>query len=377
MPLYINNVKFDRISGPTSFTILTSETNNIMLFGDKHLSSKNQCQGQDEGTSLSDPEFLNALNLEPSIVMVELYHFPLGRDLSLLDPTNQKFVIKNRRFLDLYYKNRLNEPMIKFVRSVSPCIFQESKEQPWFNQYCPYNNIEWMFVDLRQHVNNIPADYPYIYEILINTILLAIQNNRFSNLVDIIKTKAKLMKVNAIDLVMDLKNAIYSAMFEPGTVAIYLFDPKYVNHSYLAKELARLDVPRWQTMITEYFEANLYLQHDVELDIKAEMYIDNIFDNLRLELLGLKVEWKSSSNYVKLLTLDFGARLVDVYAIMRLFNRNSYARTKLIMGYLGQEHLRGLTYFLTNITKTHQLRYMIENLNDNRCLDFKDVNLEL
>lgn len=380
MPLYLGTHRIDKLSGPTAVRILepvSSSHSPILLFGDTHGSIETLC---DDELSIYDPAFIQMFNdvgteLRPTLIAFEYFHYNWTRELAMKRPSQARQYIPHFAKPMFGVDPREQEPLHHFGIQFAPCLFREAKMQSWFTQYCPYDNIEWIFADIRHTLSQTTFTYPYFYEGLLTFILSHLYKNDIDHqakfFIDRVHRIADYFGLSADNILHDVFEGVMAGILYRDTLLHHITR----NHSYIKKELDRMDNrSQWENDISVYYQYNIYVDAPPSLEdlIMARVYLEGLERRLTIMLHGDPVRlWTDVPDYVSDQALCTGAMIMDTYLLLRFCNRGYIP--SIGMMYVGSAHTKGITYFLTQITRSHVLTYELDQ--ETRCLDFTDVDI--
>ena len=188
MPLIINNLKIDRISGPVSLSVLKPLVKNmpyLLIFGDQHfennhLCTKCTCTNPDHSCCFTvwSKEFIHNLESISRQLKQPVDFYIEGmnskKDIDYLY-TGIKYTPEKLKFLHLDTikdKKNLNRPMFMLREHIWPCYYQQDptiSSSEFFDEFCPFKKIRWNFSDPRQID---PNDYYKTYESLLTVSII-------------------------------------------------------------------------------------------------------------------------------------------------------------------------------------------------------------
>lgn len=411
----INNTLIKKISGPVSFYLFTLNNSRyakniknsginppvIILFGDTHLSYENMCENcickniEECCLKIQDKNFISLLDNLASTIKID---FNIEQEFDL-------------NYLKEYYEHYENKgPLPSLLLTIKDCLFKTTD--------CPTKNIKWNYVDIRltekkfnynyessiinifdyfsaieselveePDIKNIEDKYNYILDSIISI------NNYYKTFLQ------KSRYINTLNNVIEsLNNKTFFNIFEIGNR----------NKSLIYKQIRKLnepynDITYWENKLNKYTK---YIFNERLKDYNKE--INNFIKVLKIHVKLCKFIFDNSNkkdikdyiiinfqkeldDYIEILDNDYDEDTIeiikiavtsiflDIYYITRALKiPKSEKNSILSIGYFGNNHVKNLTYFLTNILCIYDINESIDySGTQNRCIDFSNKYIDL
>ena len=363
--LYVGLYKINKLSGPTSLSILipnnsSKKINNneedgtgkqeekssnykdlpiILLLGDSHDTINYECAKCN--CSLSsveccmrsfDEKFLKNLDLlSTNENLVDIYVEGFSK---FYKRNKSEYEILNRQ-KHLENKNKVNHQMFMFKQNFYKC-FDKLKDNA-YKKYCPTNTIRWYFSDPRISENEDITE-TNLFNIVRrfdedNFNIKKIKFNKYFQLLQTLVTSPNVF----INKILDDTNSLLCYEF-----------------SQCSKDI--------QIHVKEYlFEYIRYIQNSIQ----------NF--NILMDIFTFKTEQNSiltnKDIYIYLISLT--SFITEIYSFLKMLQKNKKPWLQVMV--LGHAHCNNFIYFLVNIFKKYKIYY--KNGLDNLELDYKNHTL--
>ena len=345
--LYVGFHRIDRLSGPSSFSLLTPETLDlpiIMLFGDSHNTNEYQCEKC--SCSLNslecclrtfDDKFLKNLDLlssreHPVDIYVEGFS-------SNYDINKNEFAIDSKK-QHLNLENKVDHQMFMMKLNYFKCfddIRKFDKEDPnykLYEKYCPTKFIRWNFADPRV------TERDNILETKIFTLIRSFLNSNFN-----VKTIER----------HPIFHLIQRLIFIPNDFVNSILNDK---NSLLQHEFSQIPESIKEKVIESLVKYIDYLHSTTE-----------DFEELKLALSLKSTRLNNFEIFIRLTNLT--SFITEIYSFLRMLQ--SSPRPWLQVMIFGHRHCENFIHFLVNIFGKYKIRLNLGT--ENVILDFKNNKL--
>ncbi len=386
----IGGTTIKKLSGPVTFHLLQPKKKLfnkygeiylpiVMLFGDYHMTYEGFCK--EKGSEIYSDRFLKALN---SIATKER---PIDFNVEFYFAWEEYRVAESKQTLsgaekvEEYWKETQfkkvieDKPIWKFRENTKMCYFRKIKH----TTSCPAPNIRWHYVDIRSAHTNTKYNF----------------EGRFNNFTYFQEYKnpnvRRLYTTNEINNYMHMIGLILNDLEKKETTFMdfYLNHEKFVNNSLIYKQLRKQsspldDINQWKEWYIEYYLyiiRGLYVPPANYKIYQQYLTLYSTNDWTKINDFIQKNEAVMSRNILNYANSHF----LDMYYLSRMFKIPAGdINPVLSTAYLGSYHTRNIQYFLTNIMKTYEVVYDIENISlgknviepNDKCITFPNFNLD-
>ena len=407
MPLFINKTPVvKKISGPVSMYLLIPKSTErtipfpglpvYMLFGDVHHSDKNMCEEDKfQGTyNIYDIDFLNILSTL-STPQEPIDFFMEGGDFhndTWESPPSEGYPYPMGMIWNLYVEcpNRGEKKLASYSYDKTKCKL--------------IKNIRWQSADVRHFdYQNKTCTFEELYRNIIKYDKLHEHNNYN----DFVRDLKKIIKEIIINRYTEecIEKLSYTNPFDKD----YIYDEVLSEKGIIMKQLRHLfikDKKRIYDYMKEYIDFRLNKGIIRDHIIR---HLNIIHNHLGVIILGRIIsnikegppevssrEWddenERSFRYLydnrDMLEIAYtyivktSSVVLDLYTFCRSLKYTKKLNDKepvpiLDICYFGDNHVKNMVYFLTNITKFYDIVYYHYDNNDSRCLQIeKDIHLD-
>jgi len=418
--LLIGDMLLKKLTGPVSIDILVPKPIDkipiefrdnslpvMMLFGDIHFSRLRGCDSctiDKNCIAINQVEFLKGLDTIakdiPTNVYIEQFYDPYDREMikESLESGNNDAI---HEALEAHIKfNKRSDYLTDLFENNMGCFIKEIRHNPMFESYCNSEYPQWHYLDVRNLTVSSYYKKTIYYETIYLGLLEYIESQKpIHNYLEYIADQmvsfydsATLTEDNITDTFSIITQAIenfYS--YNPKKIVELVFNSKYSEYSIIQKQFYK-NSETTQNKWLEYFEA--YIQYkldrlvkmDRSTDWKGEIQhsrikskIEYILDKYyyafdsnkgRFDFSNIidKDDVISISAGLKQYSVEIKSAIADMYFLLRTFKvlPEDSIYSKLVIGYFGNAHTEGLTYFLTKIAKLYTIEYSIKSKENKR-----------
>ena len=429
MPIIINNININSISGPVSFHFLEPNILKfrefkkygvhipmIILFGDYHLSGE-EC----DNCYCVDNECCFPVYSEDFLKLLDSLSSPT-KPIDISVETFPDDETRRGISLDLLKFNIENTSMDKIIYRFKNCFIKEFR----FDESCPTKNIKWHYIDARRQQR---FDNKYNYEQLM-TYLLDLNLVTYSEgiVLDNLLTNPKLQIININVIFNILKYFDYDFTFLVKFIESYAYllegniekfaefhfsdtNRIFVKRSLIYKQIYKQKIPDFKSLkywrdifvksVSNYIRMNLFniKMNDNIIKMFSKVilpYLYDIIDNIKkgtynfmsnndikklADNIGINNEqFQANLEILKDYMTTTNASLLDIYYITRMLKvPEGSINPYLSVAYLGYAHTYNISYLLNEVMNLYKPVYNIKSRkNTHKCLNIpKNVILDL